>query len=78
MNTTLFSAGGIGTLAYGTPLKEQMSAVVLLYPALSFVKSEMPRIAAAMQAPVLPLADGSDTIGGIRLQGVFWFREGPA
>ena len=54
------SIGGIGVLGYGAPLKEQVSAVVLFYPALTFVGAELRPMAAAMQVPTLVFAGGAD------------------
>lgn len=55
-----FSIGGIGVLAYGAPLKEPVSAVVLFYPALTFVGSDLQPMASAMQVPTLVFAGGAD------------------
>ncbi len=55
-----FSIGGIGVLGYGAPIKAQVSAVVLFYPALTFVGSDLRPMAAAMQVPTLVFAGGAD------------------
>jgi dienelactone hydrolase len=55
-----FSVGGIGVLGHGAPLKDQVSAVVLYYPAISFVSSQLKQFALAMQAPALVFAGGKD------------------
>ncbi len=55
-----FSIGGIGTLAYGARLKEQVSAVVLFYPALTFVGTDLQPMALAMQVPTQVFAGGAD------------------
>ena len=41
--------GGIGILGHGAPLKEQVSAIVLYYPAITFVSSQLKQFASAMQ-----------------------------
>ena len=58
------SLGGIGVLAYGGPLKEQVSAVVLFYPALTRVGADLTPLSAAMQAPTLVFAGGKDNYRG--------------
>ncbi|MEO8526698.1 MAG: dienelactone hydrolase family protein [Caldimonas sp.] len=55
-----FSIGGIGVLGFGAPLKEQVSAVVLFYPAITFVGSDLLPMASAMQVPTLVFAGGAD------------------
>ncbi|MBC7938649.1 MAG: dienelactone hydrolase family protein [Chitinophagaceae bacterium] len=55
-----FSVGGIGVLGHGAPLKEQVSAIVLYYPAISFVSSQLKQFASAMQAPTLVFAGAKD------------------
>ena len=54
-----FSIGGIGVLGYGAPLKEQVSAVALFYPALTFVGSDLRPMASAMQVPTLVFGGGA-------------------
>ena len=58
------SIGGIGILGFGAPLKEQVSSVVLFYPALTFVGPDLLPMSAAMQVPVLVFAGGKDTFSG--------------
>ncbi len=58
------SIGGIGVLAYGAPLKEQVSGIVLFYPALTFVGSALMPLSAAMQVPALVFAGERDTFSG--------------
>ncbi len=58
------SLGGIGILGYGAPLKEQVSGVVLFYPALTFVGPDLTPMSAAMQVPALVFAGGKDTFSG--------------
>ncbi|MEO8057115.1 MAG: dienelactone hydrolase family protein [Burkholderiales bacterium] len=55
-----FSIGGIGVLGYGAPLKEHVSAVVLFYPALTFIGSDLRPMVSAMQVPTLVFAGGAD------------------
>jgi len=55
-----FSVGGIGVLGHGAPLKEQVSAIVLYYPALWFASSQLKQFASAMQAPALVFAGALD------------------
>ncbi|MEO8080167.1 MAG: dienelactone hydrolase family protein [Caldimonas sp.] len=58
------SLGGIGTLAFGAPLKEQVSAIVLFYPALTRVGSDLTALSSAMQVPTLVFAGGKDNYRG--------------
>lgn len=58
------SLGGIGVLAYGAPLKEEVSAVVLFYPALTRLGSDLTPLSSAMQAPTLVFAGGKDNYRG--------------
>lgn len=55
-----FSVGGIGVLGHGAPLKEQVSAIVLYYPAITLVSSQLKQFASAMQTPALVFAGGKD------------------
>lgn len=54
-----FSIGGAGALKYGAKLKDQVSAVVAYYPAISTTGS-ISNFAAGLQTPVLLLAGGQD------------------
>ncbi|MEP7301777.1 MAG: dienelactone hydrolase family protein [Caldimonas sp.] len=58
------SLGGIGTLAFGTPLEEQVSGVVLFYPALTRVGRDLTVLSSAMQVPTLVFAGGKDNFRG--------------
>jgi predicted esterase len=55
-----FSVGGAGVLAYGTKLKEQVSAVVAYYPAITTLGRDMKTLAAGFQTPVLVFAGEED------------------
>ena len=55
-----FSVGGIGVLGHGAPLKEDVSAIVLYYPAISFVSSLLKEFALEMRAPALVFAGAQD------------------
>jgi dienelactone hydrolase len=48
-----FSAGGAGVLSYGTKLKDQVSAVVAYYPAITTMGRDMKTLAAGFQTPVV-------------------------
>jgi len=54
-----FSIGGAGVLKYGAKLKDQVSAVVAYYPAITFTGT-ISKFAAGLQTPVLLLAGGQD------------------
>ncbi|MEO5881761.1 MAG: dienelactone hydrolase family protein [Caldimonas sp.] len=58
------SLGGIGALAFGAPLKEQVSGVVLFYPALTRVGSDLTSLSSKMQVPTLVFAGGKDNFRG--------------
>jgi dienelactone hydrolase len=55
-----FSLGGLGVLFYGSPLKDQVSAVVAYYPGITLLGSDMTPLAARLQTPVLLLAGEQD------------------
>ncbi len=55
-----FSVGGIGVLGHGAPLEEHVAAIVLYYPALSFVSSLLKPFASAMKSPALVFAGAQD------------------
>lgn len=55
-----FSVGGAGVLAYGAKLKDQVSAVVAYYPAITTMGRDMKTFAAALQTPVLLFAGEKD------------------
>ena len=55
-----FSIGGAGVLRYGANLKDQVSAVVAYYPAITTTGWDMRTFAAGLQTPVLLLAGGQD------------------
>ena len=55
-----FSVGGAGVLAYGTKLKDQVSAVVAYYPAITTLGRDMKTLAAGFQTPVLVFAGEKD------------------
>ena len=48
-----FSIGGAGVLKYGAKLKDQVSAVVAYYPAITMMGWDMKTFAAGFQTPVL-------------------------
>jgi dienelactone hydrolase len=54
------SIGGAGVLRYGAPLKDQVSAVVAYYPAITMMGWDMTKFAAELQTPVLLLAGEKD------------------
>jgi len=54
------SIGGAGVLRYGANLKDQVSAVVAYYPAITTTGWDMGTFAAGLQTPVLLLAGGQD------------------
>jgi dienelactone hydrolase len=54
-----FSIGGAGVLKYGAQLKDQVSAVVAYYPAIT-ITGTISNFAAGLQTPVLLLAGGQD------------------
>ncbi len=54
-----FSIGGAGVLKYGAKLKDQVSAVVAYYPAIT-ITGAISNLAAGLQTPVLVLAGGQD------------------
>jgi len=55
-----FSVGGAGVLSYGTKLKDQVSAVVAFYPAITTMGRDMETFAAGFQTPVLLFAGEKD------------------
>jgi hypothetical protein len=55
-----FSVGGAGVLSYGTKLKDQVSAVVAYYPAITTLGRDMKTLAAGFQTPVLVFAGEKD------------------
>ena len=55
-----FSIGGAGVLRYGSNLKDQVSAVVAYYPAITTTGWDIKTLAAGLQTPVLLLAGGQD------------------
>jgi dienelactone hydrolase len=55
-----FSIGGAGVLRYGANLKDQVSAVVAYYPAMTTTGWDTKALAAGLQTPVLLLAGGQD------------------
>jgi len=55
-----FSVGGAGVLSYGTMLKDQVSAVVAYYPAITTMGRNMETLAAGLQTPVLLFAGEKD------------------
>jgi predicted esterase len=55
-----FSVGGAGVLSYGTKLKDQVSAVVAYYPAVTTMGRDMKTLAAGFQTPVLLFAGEKD------------------
>jgi dienelactone hydrolase len=55
-----FSVGGAGVLSYGTKLKDQVSAVVAYYPAITTMGRDMKTFAAGFQTPVLMFAGEKD------------------
>ena len=55
-----FSVGGAGVLSYGTKLKDQVSAVVAYYPAITTMGRDMKTFAAGFQTPVLVFAGEKD------------------
>jgi dienelactone hydrolase len=55
-----FSVGGAGVLYYGTKLKDQVSAVVAYYPAITTMGRNMKTFAAGLQTPVLLFAGEKD------------------
>ena len=55
-----FSIGGAGVLRYAAPLKDQVSAVVAYYPAITMMGWDMAKFAAGLKTPVLLLAGGQD------------------
>ena len=55
-----FSVGGAGVLAYGTKLKDKVSAVVAYYPAITTMGRDMKTFAAGFQTPVLLFAGEKD------------------
>jgi predicted esterase len=56
-----FSVGGAGVLSFGTKLKDQVSAVVAYYPAITTIGRNMKNFAAGLQTPVLLFAGVKDT-----------------
>jgi dienelactone hydrolase len=55
-----FSLGGASTLVYGTHMPEQVAAVVLHYPATSYI-TRPAFVVARIQVPTLMMAGTSDT-----------------
>ena len=55
-----FSVGGAGVLYFGTKLKDQVSAVVAYYPAITTMGRSMKTLAAGFRTPVLLLAGVKD------------------
>ena len=58
------SLGGAGALLHGAPLKDQVSAIVAFYPALTRLASDMRPLAASVNFPVLVLAGEKDMNNG--------------
>jgi len=58
------SMGGAGVLVHGAPLKDQVSAVVAYYPAITRFVSDITQLAAKLQTPVLLLAGEQDRYAG--------------
>ena len=54
------SIGGAGVLSYGAKLKDQVSAVVAYYPAITVMGWDMTTFAADFQTPVLVIAGEQD------------------
>ena len=55
-----FSIGGAGVLSYGAKLKDQVSAVVAYYPAITTMGWDMKTFVARLQTPVLLFAGEKD------------------
>jgi hypothetical protein len=55
-----FSIGGAGVLRYGANLKDQVSAVVAYYPAITTTGWDLKTFAAGLRTPVLLLAGEQD------------------
>ena len=55
-----FSVGGAGVLSFGAKLKDQVSAVVAYYPAITTMGRDMKTFAARLQTPVLLFAGVKD------------------
>jgi carboxymethylenebutenolidase len=55
-----FSVGGAGVLAFGAKLKDQVSAVVAYYPAITTMSLDMKTFAKRLQTPVLLFAGVKD------------------
>jgi dienelactone hydrolase len=55
-----FSIGGAGVLSFGAELKDQVSAVVAYYPAITTMGTDMKTLAARLQTPVLLFAGVKD------------------
>ena len=55
-----FSVGGAGVLSYGAKLKDQVSAVVAYYPAITTMGRNKKTLAAGFQTPVLLFAGVKD------------------
>ena len=55
-----FSVGGAGVLAFGAKLKDQVSAVVAYYPAITTMGRDVKTLAARLQTPVLVFAGVKD------------------
>ena len=55
-----FSVGGAGVLAFGANLKDQVSAVVAYYPAITTMGKDIKTLAAGLQTPVLLFAGIKD------------------
>jgi dienelactone hydrolase len=56
-----FSIGGAGVLSFGAKLKDQVSAVVAYYPAITTMGWDMKTFATSLQTPVLLFAGVKDT-----------------
>jgi carboxymethylenebutenolidase len=57
------SMGGAAVLLHGAPLKDQVSAVVAYYPAITLFAPDATALAAKLQAPVLLFAGAQDQQG---------------
>jgi len=55
-----FSVGGAGVLSFGAKLKDQVSAVVAYYPAITSMSLDMKKFAKKFQTPVLLFAGVKD------------------
>ena len=55
-----FSVGGVGVLSFGAKLRDQVSAVVAYYPAITTMSLDMIKFAKRLQTPVLLFAGVKD------------------